>query len=744
MRNHLPYRFLFIAALLAGMNGFSQITSTVTGIVTDRQTQKPLYGVDLMVRGTVLGASSDDRGAFIITSVPPGSYALEARMIGYESETRQIQVTPSQKVRVEMSLEPTVLVQPNVVVTASKRSQRIEDAPTTVNVVALEEIQMRNAATLDEVLQNTSGFRVIDGQIDLRGSTGFNWSAGSRVLLMVDGHPMINGDSGGINWDFIPPEEVDHVEVVKGAGSALYGSNAMAGMVNIITRDPSATPKSRIRLSYGVYDEPAYENWRWSPNFLSTQIRDGKLDLKNLLSFKAVDFSHSRRIGKIGLLGFVSRRTSTGYYENGDLSRWNVMLKSTVKLTPQSHLMITGNYGLNDHGDFLQWQTQSSPLTVPPEERGNSVWYEKGNCYATYRTAVNEHFAYTLKGNWYRTHWKNKFYDNHDFAMTDRFGTEGQMDLLFGQHTLTCGTEVVANFARSSIYSNQQMRDFALYGEDTWQFMSRVTFILGLRYDYHQVISVSSDQQLSPRTGLVWKPGRGTAVRMSLGRGFRAPSIAEVFANLKVSGVNVIPNPGLSKAERAVSLELGLNQTVDLRKIGMSYLGTGMVFDIALFQNKLANMIDVGYNYAKEGYQFMNMGRARIRGVEMTLNWAYNSHLTGQTGLTLLDPKNLDTGLTLNYRSKVQWVAGMNYKQGPVTVGWDYRYSSKYDEIIRVQGSEYDERVPMRVIDARIILNIFNTEIGLEGNNLLNYHYTLRQRFLEPVRHYILSLRREL
>ena len=723
IKNH-SIRFIvyFSLLLIAGISGYSQVVSTLSGTVTDKQTHKPLYGVNLMIHGTVLGASSDEKGAFIITAVPPGKYDFEARMIGYESEIRQIEIIPSKTIRLELSLEPTVLIQPNVVVTASKRSQRIEDAPTTVDVIALEEIRMRNAATLDEVLQNTSGLRVIDGQIDLRGSTGFNWSAGSRVLLMVDGHPMINGDSGGINWDFIPPEEVERVEVVKGAGSALYGSNAMAGMVNIITRDPSETPKSRIRLSYGVYDEPAYENWRWSPNFLGTQIRDGNLDLKNLLSFKAVDFSHSRQIGNVGLLGFVSRRTSTGYHENGDLSRWNAMLKSTIKFTPQQNLMITGNYGINDHGDFLQWETQSSPLTVPPEEKGNSVWYEKGNCYATYRAAVNEHLAYSLKGNWYRTHWKNKFYDNHDFAMTDRLGAEGQMDLLFGQHTLTCGTEVVGNFARSSIYSNQQMRDFALYGEDTWQFMSRFTFILGLRYDYHQVISVSSDQQLSPRTGLVWNPGRGTAMRVSLGRGFRAPSIAEVFANLKVSGVNVIPNPDLHKAERAVSLELGLNQTVDLHKIGLDYLGSAMVFDFALFQSKLANMIDVDYNDAKEGYQFMNMGRARIRGAEMTMNWAYNSHLTAQTGLTLLDPKNLDTGLTLNYRSKVQWVAGMHYKQGPVAVGWDYRYSSKYDEIIRVQGSEYDERVPVHVVDARIILHLFDTEISLEGKNLLNYH----------------------
>jgi iron complex outermembrane receptor protein len=121
-------------------------------------------------------------------------------------------------------------------------------------------IRMRSVTSLDQALENAAGFGVIDGQIDLRGSTGFNWAAGSRVLMMVDGHPLINGDTGGINWDVVPVEEVEKVEIVKGAGSALYGSNAMAGMVNVITRDPSSIPETRARLTWGFYDTPAYSN----------------------------------------------------------------------------------------------------------------------------------------------------------------------------------------------------------------------------------------------------------------------------------------------------------------------------------------------------------------------------------------------------------------------------------------------------------------------------------------------------
>ena len=191
------------------------INGGIVGKVIDAKTGKPLFGVNIIVKKTLFGTSSDIKGNFSITNLPIGIYDIEASMIGYKKQIkRQIQIFPAEKHKIIFKLTPTVIEQPALVVTASKRKQHIEDAPTSVDVVTMKEIQERGATTLDEILQNTAGFGIIDGQIDLRGSTGFNWSAGSRVLLMVDGHPLINGDTGGINWDAIPIEEVKRVEIV--------------------------------------------------------------------------------------------------------------------------------------------------------------------------------------------------------------------------------------------------------------------------------------------------------------------------------------------------------------------------------------------------------------------------------------------------------------------------------------------------------------------------------------------------
>jgi outer membrane cobalamin receptor len=752
---------LIVFSLLNALSGQAQesLKGKISGLVVDKKTGSPLFGANVMIKGTLLGTSADAEGKFQILNVPIGVFDIESTMIGYKKQVQKgVRILPGMETKVQFQLESTVLLQPTLIVTATKRKQHIEDAPTSVDVLGMAEIQARSVTSLDEVLQNTAGFGVIDGQIDLRGSTGFNWSAGSRVLLMVDGHPLISGDSGGINWDAIPVEEVERVEIVKGAGSALYGSNAMAGMVNIITRDPTPYPETRYKLSWGFYDEPAYPPWRWTDRFLTYQVSElGRFTPFKSLSFGGVDVSHSRQFGKVGLLFTFGRKQSTGYYQNGDFSRWNILGKAKIHLSPGKTLTVTGNWALNDHGDFIQWIGQDRPLEAKSEELGNRVYYEKSNLHATFQHAVNEKLAYTLKTNFYRCHWQNEFRDNRDYSITDRIGTEAQVDYLWRNQSFTFGSEITTHHANSLIYGNRDTWDVAFYGEDEIKFSPLWTFTLGTRFDYHWVRDVPSDQQISPRLGLVYKPREGTSFRFSAGHGFRAPSIAEVFANITVSGLRVVPNLDLKEAERAWSFEIAGRQAVHLNltdeppstpflsnplRWAAENFNPSFILDIALFWSQYRNMIDVDINAGLTAVQFINMGRARNRGMEIRIMGnAFKQHVSANIGYTLIDPINLDTGKTLNYRSRHRLNTGLEIKFWKLTVGWDYRYASRIEEIVNVFGSAFDERVPMHVIDGRIILNLNSVQISAEAKNLRNYNYTLRQRFIEPIRHFIFTVR---
>jgi outer membrane receptor for ferrienterochelin and colicins len=748
---------LFSLANLSKTYG-SEIHGSIAGTIVDIQTSKPLFGANVMIEGTLLGTASDMEGSFRIERIPPGEYRLIVTMMGYKKNAEtQFRIVHNRETEINLQLEPTVLKQPTLIVTASKRQQLIENAPTTVDVIDRRNIQEHGVSTLDEILQNTPGLVMIDKQINLRGSTGFN-KTGSRVLFMVDSHSMISGDNGGINWDIIPPDEVEQIEVVKGAGSALYGSNAMAGVVNVITRDPSPVPETQFKFTYGFYDNPAYSEWIWWENPYRPFYLFGlkKLNLNRKLNFKGIHISHSRHIGNVGILFNLGRKISTGYTQNGDFSRWNVLGKIKIRFSPDKTLSLSGIWALNDHDNFIKWLGPDRPMNVLPEELSDWVRSEKTFMKGTFQHSVNKKFAYNLKGNYYRYYWKNYFNDNQDYATTDKISFEAQGHYLVDIHSLTFGNEIIFNTTESIIFKNRNTWDFALYCEDEIKLSALWTFNLGARFDYHHVKELGSDQQLSPRMGLVYRPLAHTILRLSGGHGFRAPSIAEVFPDISLYGYKVVPNLNLKNAERAWICEFGINQTMISNRIqAVSYshflknpakwiahnINPSLSADIAFFASWYRDMIDVPIENL-EYAQFKYIGDARILGMETRIiSSFFNGHLTANLGYTLLDPVRTDSSVTLPYRSRHQITTGLLCNLGRISVGWDYRYASRIEEIVYIPGTGYVELVPIHVMDCRVNFNLGSVDLGIECKNMRNYHYVMRQGLLEPIRHFIFTLR---
>ncbi len=185
--------------------------------MVDSRTNEPIPGANVMILGTVLGANSDPDGRFSINTLHAGTYDLRVSAVGYKSFSRQgIALTTGQSVALEISLQQTLIESGEVVITASKRRQSLEDSPTSIGVMSSRELEQKNQVYLDKVLESASGVHFIGSQINIRGSSGFNYGAGSRVLMLIDGVPVMPGDSGDIKWSMVPATQVDHVEIVKG------------------------------------------------------------------------------------------------------------------------------------------------------------------------------------------------------------------------------------------------------------------------------------------------------------------------------------------------------------------------------------------------------------------------------------------------------------------------------------------------------------------------------------------------
>jgi len=274
----------------------AQEKGSVSGYVFNSETKEKIVGANISIEGTVLGTTTNADGHFVIRNLPAQKYNLICSMIGFKRKVvEEVFVKENEDVSVEIYLEPLPVQTQPVVVTASKREQSISEIPVALSVVDEKLLMQRNSVAVDDALRYVPGVSFVQSQVNIRGSTGYSKGVGTRVLILVDGLPMLSGDTGEIIWESFPVNQIERIEIVKGAGSALFGSSALGGVINIITKSASETPETHLQLYGGMYDSPYHDKWKWNDE---TQFVNG-IRLSRLL-FPAACLTNVEAIFYIG------------------------------------------------------------------------------------------------------------------------------------------------------------------------------------------------------------------------------------------------------------------------------------------------------------------------------------------------------------------------------------------------------------------------------------------------------------
>ncbi|MFQ6113331.1 MAG: TonB-dependent receptor domain-containing protein [bacterium] len=722
-------RHYLLLSLLIGYSSFllpkafgrSSHTGNLSGTVLDANTGSPLPGVNIILKGTVLGTSTNLDGEFNLSGISSGTYSVMASMIGYKIKTfNNVKIFPDNTTILDFRLVETMIEVSPVIVTASKKTKSLAETPNSVSVISALDIRKRNSFDIRDALKYAPGVSFIGGQVNIRGTTGYNRGAGSRVLLLTDGVPTMPGDSGSIKWDTIPFTVVEKVEVVKGAASALYGSAAIGGVVNVLTKEPSQKPKLSVRISGGLYEDPIYPEWKWTDQTLISNQQD-------------VYFSNSH--GNFGYIFSAGRRKSRGYKENSQFLRWNVFGKTDYKFDPATHLTFTGSFASEDHGDSFTWlhnlgQT-AQPHRVSEQQAGNTILSTKLYLNSTFNKLATQNFAYKIRASYYRNHFANDFVDNNDRSTAQRFRGEYQADLEPSiRHSVTFGLEGTYDLVDGNIFGRRKAYIIGTYAQDEYKFTDRLSATAGFRFDFSKVITGQTEYQVSPRLGLIYNLSDVTTVRGSIGRGFRAPSVAELFTQTSSSGFRVIPNPNLD-AESSWSAEVGLNTAIKKH----------ILLNMAVYQERYFDFINPGLDVQGGNpiIQFKNVQDARIRGIEtnVTTSW-FSNRLNTVFSYVFVDPKDLETRKLLTYRPQHILTVSVTVKPSIFEFGADFRFASRLkDEQLELDPTE--PRVPQKVLDARAGLTVGPYTLMFNVENVLYYNYTQLESNLEPTRQYSLT-----
>ena len=647
-------KIIFTFLVLISSFAYSQTgTGVLKGAIYEKESKEPVIGATIQLLSDLSkGVASDMEGNYVLV-LDTGNYKLLCSYIGLQSDTFSVKITENQITQKNIILKQEGRTMETVVVSSGKFEQNLEELTVSMEVIKPNLINNKNTTSIETALEQVPGLSIIDNDPQIRGGSGFTFGVGSRVAIVVDGVPLLSGDAGRPEWSYIPVENIEQIEVIKGASSVLYGSSALNGVINIRTAYPRAKPKTSINYSVGGYSSPQAPASNWYnkslPAFSNLNLFHSEI-IKNNLDF-VIGANFNIDQGYIGpppaakyipsdLKEALHMKDTVPTFSNQDFlrkrGRVNVNLRYRAKNIIGLSFGINANFMLNKTNMVFAWLDDSLGLY-----RGypGAVFLEDQTLFN-----VDPFIKYTTKNGLSHSLQTRIFHsDNIITNNQSNIGTmyfcEYQVQRRFKSIDLTFTGGLVGNISQSTskLYvSSGKPNNKIVNASGYLQLDKKLWRVLnlsgGVRYEYFKMNDLNSVVAPIFRAGANLQITRGTFVRASYGQGFRYPTITERYITTKAGLFGVFPNPDL-KPETSNSFEIGVKQGF---KIGncKGYL------DIAGFYQKYHNNIEYLFgvwdpDVSVIGFKFLNTGDSRVRGVDFSLA-ASTSETNKRFGVTAL------------------------------------------------------------------------------------------------------------
>jgi len=676
-------------------------TGAIAGTVRESGSGRAIGAARILLGGTLLVQQTDSAGRFRFSNLPAGVYQLRTASLGYRSDTLAVTLADGERRDVSFSLVPQALELTDLVVTASRRVERIEEAQVSISTMSRTEILERNVNQVRDALAFVPGVTFNgEDQMDIRGSTGWARGVGSRVLVLLDGHPAISADGGEIVWESLPLLDLEQTEILKGASSALYGSNALGGVVNMLTSRIDERPTTTARLYAGLYTPQSVYDFTSST-----------------LSGQGMTLQHSRRLGSVGARIGLSRDWSDGFTQNGRYDRWAGRVKLSSSQEASHPWDVYAIWSRADQDEFFVWRAPEAPYEVKPDEVGDRSVVTQVLTGATVTPIVRSSMMLRVSPYLNFNSSDNYFHDNDDWRQATKGGATVALSLEpgGGSHSATFGVDGAYTAVRSSLAGDPGITDLALFVQDEIRFGDRFRATLGARLDAHAATGAESELTVNPKLSAVYLPSDRLSIRASVASGYRAPAAIEQFVSTVQYGIQVVPNPDLL-GERAWSGEIGAT-AFPRRNIRLE----GAVF-LSDYDDLIGPGIAPGELFV---FQFQNVSQARIRGLDLGVKTSFAHEMIDLQGSYLyLDSEDLETGKALPYRSRHNVTGTLNLFKG--LFGADLRFRTRVEEVLAYPA---DPRSEITTLDLRGAYQLGVFAIQAKIRNVFNTFYTdVRER----------------
>jgi len=582
--------------------------TNITGHVIDAETGEHLSYYNIRLTGTSVGTMTDGSGHYTIRHVKPGKYTVEAASMGYKTQQKKISLENGQTVELNFSVEPDAFMLDQVVVTGSKSEQKRRNSPVLVSVINNRLFDLLNARSLADGLSFQPGVRV-ENDCQNCGFTQvrINGLDGHYSQILMNSRPVFSALTGVYGLEQIPANMIERVEVMRGGGSALFGSSAIGGTVNIITKDPTANyaEVSHSLMSVGV---------------------TGALDNNTTINASVVGANN-----RIGLMVYGQNRHRDGYDHNGDgftevakLESQTLGLRTFMRPDNDSRLTLEyhGTHEYRRGGDNLNLPPHQAWIAEQVEHdiNGGEVSFDRWTSgrdghYNIFAAAQN-----TQRKSYYGTEMDPDAYGRtHDLVVTSGAQyTHNFNRLWFMPSELIAGLEYNYNYLHDVTIGyahdlTQRVSIYSGYLQNEWR-DDRWGFLVGARVDKHSMIS---HPIISPRANIRFNPSDRLNFRLSYSTGFRSPQAYDEDFHIAIVGgerVVTVLAPGL-KQESSQSVSGSVDIYRRFGNVQTNLMIEGFYTDLRdVFALRKLDRTDAAGNAILERY---NGGGAIVGGINL-------------------------------------------------------------------------------------------------------------------------------
>ena len=688
-----------LSTLFFSIIGIAQQKQTLSGVITANN--KPVSFITVTLQATKFNTQTDSIGRYKFINIPPGNYTIRITEMEFQPASKRAVVRYSENVIVNFELQIAENSINEVVVSGTLKPVRRLESPVPVEVYSPTFFKKNPSPSIYEALQNINGVRPqLNCGVCNTGDIHINGLEGPYTLVLIDGMPIVSSLSTVYGLSGIPNSLVERIEIVKGPASSLYGSEAVGGLINIITKNT----KSAAQFSADVF----------TTSWLETNVDLGfkfNLNKKITALFGLNYFKYNQKIDNDND-GFtdvtLSDRISV-------FQKWNFNRKNNRVFTLASRSVYEDRYG----GD-IRWEKK---YRGGNEIYGESIYTKRGELLANYQLPTTEKILLAFSGN---IHYQDSRYGTMSYIANQKIAfTQLTWDKKIAKHDLLTGFALRYNYYDDNTAATQ--KEGVNNPEKTWlpgifvqdeiAFNDSHKLLLGLRYDYNSFHGTI----FTPRLAYKLKLNENNIVRLNAGTGFRVVNLFTEDHAALTGAREVVINNDL-KPEQSVNVNFNYIKKFNFES------GTFIAVETSVFYTRFSNKIVNDYVSDPNKIIYDNInGYAISKGISTNIDINFANGLKIITGVSFLDNKNISNGVSetpvLTEPFTGTW--SVSYKIQHINLNIDYT-GNIYGSMRLPLVSNLDPRAPKSPIYS--IQNLQFTFLGIKEfeiyagiKNLLNF-----------------------